>query len=80
MRGCDDWLVLKCAAYIQTTFLFAKLLQAFGTVALAPEAQPADSYINGDVARGLLPQAPVITLMLKGGVWARLSRDALVDR
>ena len=68
------------AAYIQTTFLFVKLLQTFSSVALAPEAQPADSYINDDRDQGLLPQAPVITLKLKGGVWARLTRDMAVDR
>lgn len=68
-------LSLTSAAYVQTTFLFVKLLQSFASVALAPDAQPAGSYIDDDPDQGLLPQAPVITLKLKGGIWARLERS-----
>ena len=58
-------------AYLETTFLFSRLLQTYSGVALDYAAQPNNCWINGNSEFGILPEAPVITLRLKGGLWVR---------
>jgi hypothetical protein len=57
------------AAYLETSYLVCELLQEFPNITFAADAQPSDSWMPGKEGSDLMPQAPVVTLTLRGGVW-----------
>jgi hypothetical protein len=38
-------------------------------IEFAKELQPRDSWVSGKEGRDVVPEAPVVTLTLRGGVW-----------
>lgn len=61
-------------AYLETTFLLSRLLQTFKGIELAPKEQPARSWMPGRVGERIMPEAPVVTLSLRGGVYLKFSQ------
>lgn len=63
-------------AYLEATYLISRFLQVFGTIELARDAQPRTSWMEGRQGDRIMPEAPVLTLSLRGGVWLRFRQKA----
>ena len=70
-EGVRDLAYTLTTAYLEITYVICRLLQVFHTIDPALDAQPIESWVDGKIGGKLMPEAPVITLKLRGGLWLR---------
>ena len=58
-------------AYMEATYVTSRLLQSFHNIEPALDVQPRSSWVGGEIGGQIMPEAPVITLRLRGGLWLR---------